>query len=79
MATVADARKRAYEQIVTIAKEGLARYYAEFPELIGDERAKDALAWSMRGIGRIIRVLDQYDIRDRPRPKGEDEIVAGTA
>ncbi len=74
-----DARKRAYAQIVTIAKEGLARYYAEFPERLGDERAADALAWSMRGVGRMIRVLDGYDIRDRPRPKGEDEsVVTGT-
>lgn len=60
-----DARKRAYEQVVAVAKEGLARYYAEFPERIGDERAADALAWSMRGVKRILRVLDQYDIRDK--------------
>lgn len=60
------ARKQAYEQIVTLAKEGLARYYAEFPERLGDDRAGDALAWSMRGIGRILRVLDQYEIRERP-------------
>ncbi len=73
---MADARKQAYEQIVAIAKEGLARYYAEFPERLGEERAADALAWSMRGIGRIIRVLDQYDIRDRPRTKAEDEVPA---
>lgn len=67
------ARKRAYEQIVTVAKEGLARYYAEFPERLGDERAADALAWSMRGVGRMIRVLEQYEIRDRPKPKVEEE------
>lgn len=68
-----DARKRAYEEIVRVAKEGLARYYAEFPERIGDERAADALGWSMRGIGRIIRVLDGYDIRDR---SSKAEVVA---
>ncbi|MBA2720995.1 MAG: hypothetical protein H0U52_17400 [Chloroflexi bacterium] len=61
----ADARKRAYEEIVKVAKEGLARYYAEFPDRLGDDRAADALAWSMRGVGRIIGVLDRYDIRDR--------------
>ncbi len=73
MKTVPDARKRAYEQIVAVAKEGLARYYAEFPERLGDERAADALAWSMRGVGRMIRVLEQYEIRDRPKPKVEEE------
>lgn len=73
----AAARKRAYGQIVVIAKEGLARYYAEFPERIGDERATDALAWSMRGIARIIRVLDEFDIRERPsRVKEASEPVA---
>lgn len=69
------ARQRAYEQIVTLAKEGLARYYQEFPERLGDDRASDALAWSMRGIGRIVRVLDQYDIRDRPRTKADEEAA----
>lgn len=62
----AAARKKCYEQVVTVGKEGLARYYAEFPERLADDRANDALAWSMRGIGRIIRVLDQYEIRERP-------------
>lgn len=70
------ARQRAYEQIVTIAKEGLARYYQEFPDRLGDDRAADALAWSMRGVARLIRVLDQYDIRDRPKTKADDEAAA---
>lgn len=70
---MADARKRAYEQIVAVVKEGLARYYAEFPDRLGDERAGDALAWSMRGVARIIRVLDEYDIRDRPARIKVDE------
>ena len=48
-----------------MAKEGLARYYAEFPDRAGDDRAGDAAAWSLRGIGRILRVLDKYDIRDK--------------
>ena len=64
----AEARKRLAEDIVRVAKEGLARYYAEFPERIGDERAADALAWSMRGVGRILRLLDNYDVRDRAKP-----------
>ncbi len=65
-------RKRAYAQVVAIAKEGLARYYLEFPDRLTDERAADALAWSMRGVGRIIKVLDQYEIRDRPRVKADN-------
>lgn len=72
-----DARKRVYSQIVALAKEGHARYYAEFPERLADERSTEALSWSMRGIGRIIRVLDEYDIRDRTaaRVKVEDEAA----
>ncbi len=66
-------RKRVYAELVTIAKEGLARYYLEFPERLADDRAADALAWSMRGVGRMIRVLDQYDIRERPRAKVTEE------
>ncbi len=78
---MSDARKRLYAQVVAIAKEGLGRYYAEFPDRIGDERAADALAWSMRGVGRLIKVLEQYDIRDKPpvRPAvngGKDEAPA---
>lgn len=69
---MADARKHVYAEIVRIAKEGLARYYAEFPERIGDERAVDALAWSMRGAGRILKMLDNYDIRERTT-KAKDE------
>lgn len=63
--TAKGVREKIYEDIVTIAKEGLARYYMEFPERIGDERASDALAWSMRGTSRILRVLDQYDLREK--------------
>lgn len=61
-----DPRKRLYADIVTLAKEGLARYYAEYPELLGDKRAKEALDWSLRGVGRILRRLDQCDITDKP-------------
>ncbi len=73
-------RKRCYEQLVAVAREGLARYYAEFPDRLGDERAADALAWSMRGVGRMIRVLDQYDIRDKPpaRPASAGNGETGT-
>lgn len=60
----ADPRKRAYAEIVTVAKEGLARYYGEYPELLGDKRASEALAWSMRGVARILRLLDKYVITD---------------
>lgn len=70
-----EARKRAYEEIVRVAKEGLARYYAEFPERLGDERANDALAWSMRGIGRVLRVLDAYEIRDRKAEVRDVQVV----
>ncbi len=63
------ARNRLAQAIVTEAKDGLARYYFEFPERLGDERAADALAWSLRGVGRIVRLLDHYEIRDKPPEK----------
>lgn len=65
------ARERLRQAMVQEAKDGLARYYHEFPERIGDERATDALAWSLRGVQRMVRLLDQYDIRDKPPEKVE--------
>ncbi len=66
MPTSDSVRDRVYTEITQVAKEGLARYYGEYPELLGDDRAKEALAWSMRGIKRILRVLDGVEITDRP-------------
>lgn len=48
-----------------VAKEGLARYYQEYPDVIGDERSKEAIAWSTRGVERVLRVLDRYEIAAR--------------
>ena len=48
--------------IVAEARDALGRYYLEFPERLDGTRSKDALEWSMRGVGRLLRVLDGYDI-----------------
>jgi hypothetical protein len=72
------ARRRCYDEIVVCCKEGLARYYAEFAERLGDGRAKDALDWSLRGINRIHRILDQYEITERKTDaKAKDESTEG--
>ncbi len=57
-------------RIVGITKAALGRYSEEFPERVGDERNKDALDWSFRGIARIVAMLDDNEIsRKQPREK----------
>jgi hypothetical protein len=70
-------REKLYEQIVTSAQEGLARYYMEFPERIGDARAREALDWSLRGVSRILRLLDEYDLVHRPPADPEQKPPEG--
>jgi hypothetical protein len=60
------ARERCYAEIVNVAPEALARYYAEYPERLLDERAREAQAWSVRGMKRILLILDKYEITDIP-------------
>ncbi len=59
------ARERLRAEIVALVKDGLKRYYQEFPERAEDERAGDALAWSWRGAKRVLDVIDRYEIRDK--------------
>lgn len=65
------ARERCYEEIVTEVKMGLSRFYAEYPERLGDERSTDAVSWSTRGVTRILRILDKYSIEHLPNPAQE--------
>ncbi|HXI18487.1 MAG TPA: hypothetical protein VNM48_19150 [Chloroflexota bacterium] len=51
-------------------KSGIARYYGEHSDRLGDSRSADAVAWSTRGIRRILQILEQYDIQDQPRGAG---------
>lgn len=64
-----EARKELYAAIVAQARDALARYYAEWPERLDNERSKDALEWSMRGVGRILRLLDGYEITPKANAK----------
>ncbi len=59
------ARERLRAEIVVLVKDGLKRYYQEFPERVADDRAADALAWSWRGAKRVLDVIDRYEIRDK--------------
>ncbi len=59
------ARERLRAEIVAVVKDGLKRYYQEFPERVGDERSSDALAWSWRGAKRVLDAIDRYEIRDK--------------
>ncbi len=64
-ATPDETRKELYAAIAAEARDGLDRYYREFPERLDGKRSKDALEWSMRGVGRLLKVLDGYDITKR--------------
>ena len=57
-----ETRQRCYDEIEAMAKAGLDRYYMEYPERLSDERSDDALAWSLRGIHRVFKILDGYEI-----------------
>ena len=57
-----DARQHCYDEIEAMTKAALDRYYTEFPERLSDVRSDDALAWSLRGIHRVFKILDGYDI-----------------
>ncbi len=65
------ARARCYAEIVASVKEGFARYLLEYPERLGDERNNDAQAWSLRGLTRVIKILDRYAITDLDNPAQE--------
>lgn len=67
-------RQELYDKIVQMTRDGISRYYAEYPEYIGDDRANEALEWSLRGIARILHLLDDYDIRLRPPGTSEGQI-----
>lgn len=64
-----DTRQRCYDEIEAMTKAALDRYYMEYPERLADGRSGDALAWSLRGIHRVFRILDGYAIG----PKAGDE------
>lgn len=71
------ARERLRAEIVAVVKEGLKRYYQEFPERVADERSGDALAWSWRGAKRVLDVIDRYEIRDKRNGTATD-VTAGS-
>lgn len=65
------ARRKAYQEITEIVKASFARYLQEFPDRSGDDRNVDAVAWSLRGVNRIFRVLDAYELTEKRRePNG---------
>ncbi len=70
-----DDRDELARRIVGVTKAALGRYSEEFPERVGDERNKDALDWSFRGIARIVTLLDDYEIsRKQPREKKKGKV-----
>jgi hypothetical protein len=58
-------RRRLYDGISAVFKDGFARYYGEFPERLGDARSSDGLAWAMRGLARVLQLIDGYEVRLR--------------
>lgn len=75
MAMRDEMRQQCYAEIEAMAKAALDRYYMEYPERLADERSDDAIAWSLRGIHRVFKILDRYDIT-RPTTK-EDKDATG--
>lgn len=63
--TPAEVRTKLYNMLLTDVETSLQRYYAEFPERLGDDRSNDAINWSTRGIQRILRILDNYEFVEK--------------
>ncbi len=61
-----DARQRCYAALVAEMQAGIAWYYGVHKDRLGDARSDDAVAWSELGLQRLLKVLDDYDIRDFP-------------
>ena len=59
-----DARSVCYARMRDVMKEGITRYYEQFPER-WDARAEEALECSTQGLERIFTILDEFDIRFR--------------
>lgn len=56
------ARTECYQRIRECIKTGIEDYYREHPKLFLDDRSRDALARSYRGLGAILKVLDDFKI-----------------
>jgi len=64
-------RQRCYSEINEVVKVAMERFVAEFPEYADDDRHREALAWSVRGITRVYHILDRYIITKRQPGKGD--------
>lgn len=60
------ARAKCYAELRACMSAGIREYYGEFPDRLADVRSVAALEHSMRGLQRILDVLDRYEIRERP-------------
>lgn len=56
------ARRECYDRILWEIRQGFAAYAEAHPERVGDARWGDGLECSMEGLGKIVAVLEQYDI-----------------
>lgn len=65
-----DTRRLLYDRIIAVMQEGAEAYYREHPERAGDSRSDDAVRFSHDGLERIFAILNEYDIR--PKPKSAD-------
>ncbi len=63
------ARRKAYAEITEIVKASFARYLEEFPERAGDARNVDSISWSLRGVHRVFRALDKFEITEKQPAK----------
>ncbi len=65
-------RRKAYQEITEIVKASFARYLEEFPERAGDARNEDSISWSLRGVHRVFRALDKYELTEKRPSRGEE-------
>jgi hypothetical protein len=58
-------RRELYHRIRGAMQGGVARYYMDHPERLLDVRGAEAMENSLKGLGIILKIIDEYDIRKR--------------
>ena len=59
-------RRELYHRIRGLMQAGVSVYYEKHPERLLDVRGAEAMEHSLRGLGEILKVLDEYEIKKKP-------------
>lgn len=58
-------RQKCYTEIKALMRDDITTFYKENPDKFGDERSQVAIDISLKGLGRILMILDKYEIGEK--------------